>query len=196
MDNIGSELYTEDGEIYANIPMLNGNNIKQIRNFVRDRLAYVDTEIYQTNNIEATNVLVGMTWDRGSINNSGVHIDTAYDMRSSFIDILPLKEGGGGTYNVVVDGNVIGAKLVFYKANEEFNYVHDSTNSDLNSKYDFGDDAKIFVFNYGQYQTSTHLRVVINSAGANKKLYVGIYKLVDDVPVLVDHCYVDNIVVS
>ena len=45
MDIIGSELYAEDLTIYPSIPSGETNNIKQIRNYIRDRLAYVDTEI-------------------------------------------------------------------------------------------------------------------------------------------------------
>lgn len=45
MDVIGSDLYAEDLTIYTGIPSGNTNNIKQIRDFVRDRLTYVDGEI-------------------------------------------------------------------------------------------------------------------------------------------------------
>lgn len=44
MDVIGSELYAEDLTIYNGIPSGNTNNIKQIRDYIRDRLAYCDTE--------------------------------------------------------------------------------------------------------------------------------------------------------
>lgn len=44
MDLIGSELFTEDATIYP-IPSANTNNIKFLRNFVRDRLAYTDVMI-------------------------------------------------------------------------------------------------------------------------------------------------------
>lgn len=43
MDVIGLDLYAEDLTIY-NIPSSGTNNIKQIRNFIRDRQAYVDSE--------------------------------------------------------------------------------------------------------------------------------------------------------
>ena len=41
-DLIGKDLYEEDLEIYNEIPNGEENNIKQIRNFIRDRLTYVD----------------------------------------------------------------------------------------------------------------------------------------------------------
>ena len=45
MDVIGLDLYAEDLTIYSSIPSGSTNNIKQIRDYVRDRLAYVDAEI-------------------------------------------------------------------------------------------------------------------------------------------------------
>lgn len=45
MDTIGSDLYAEDLKIYSGIPSASGNNITQIRDYIRDRLTYVDSEI-------------------------------------------------------------------------------------------------------------------------------------------------------
>ena len=45
MDVIGKDLYAEDLRIYTGIPSGNTNNIQQIRNYTRDRLTYVDTQI-------------------------------------------------------------------------------------------------------------------------------------------------------
>ena len=45
MDVIGSDLYAEDLTVYTGIPSGSTNNIKQIRNYVRDRLTYVDGEV-------------------------------------------------------------------------------------------------------------------------------------------------------
>ena len=44
MDVIGSELYKEEYIIYPSIPSVANNNIKQIRNFIRDRQTYVDAQ--------------------------------------------------------------------------------------------------------------------------------------------------------
>ena len=46
---ISSDLYTEDGEIYTGIPSKTTNNIKQIRAYAKDRLAYVDNNIVDIN---------------------------------------------------------------------------------------------------------------------------------------------------
>lgn len=45
MDVIGLDLYAEDLTIYTGIPQGSTNSIKQIRDYVCDRLAYVDAEI-------------------------------------------------------------------------------------------------------------------------------------------------------
>ena len=44
MDIIGLDLYAEDLTIYTGIPSGSTNNIKQIRNYIRDRQKYVDAE--------------------------------------------------------------------------------------------------------------------------------------------------------
>ena len=45
MDTIGLDLYAEDLTIYTEIPSGSSNNIKQIRDYIRDRLVYVDEQI-------------------------------------------------------------------------------------------------------------------------------------------------------
>jgi hypothetical protein len=45
MDTIGLDLYAEDLTVYNTIPSGSTNNIKQIRNYIRDRLTYVDAQI-------------------------------------------------------------------------------------------------------------------------------------------------------
>lgn len=53
-DVIGSDLYSEDLEVYPTIPQGDTNNIKQLRNYIRDRLAYCDNEI--TNGVPGTSI--------------------------------------------------------------------------------------------------------------------------------------------
>lgn len=50
MDVIGIDLYAEDLTIYADIPSGSTNNIKQIRNYIRDRQVYVDAEFAKMEN--------------------------------------------------------------------------------------------------------------------------------------------------
>ena len=64
MDVIGLDLYGEDLTIYTGIPSGSPNNIKQIRNYIRDRLAYCDEEFgAMTEPISAT----GITLDKTSL---------------------------------------------------------------------------------------------------------------------------------
>lgn len=49
MDIIGLDLYAEDLTIYTGIPSGSTNNIKQIRNYIRDRQTYVDAEFAAMN---------------------------------------------------------------------------------------------------------------------------------------------------
>lgn len=59
MDTIGLDLYAEDLTIYPNIPNGSTNNIKQLRNYIRDRLTYCDQQI--TNGIPGTGVVLSQT---------------------------------------------------------------------------------------------------------------------------------------
>lgn len=58
-DIIGSELYVEDLEVYPDIPQGSTSNIKQLRNFIRDRLAYCDEQIL--NGIPAVSITLNKT---------------------------------------------------------------------------------------------------------------------------------------
>lgn len=59
MDSIGLDLYAEDLTIFSGIPNGSTNNIKQLRDFIRDRLAYCDQQI--TNGVPATSVTLNKT---------------------------------------------------------------------------------------------------------------------------------------
>ena len=58
-DVIGTDLYAEDLEIYPSIPNGNTNNIKQLRNFIRDRLVYCDEQI--THGVPAIGITLSKT---------------------------------------------------------------------------------------------------------------------------------------
>lgn len=71
--HIGTELLDEDVSIWTNVPSKSTNNIKQIRDFVRDRLNYVDGKI------DALAVAVpcmGITLDKTAITINGVGTQT------------------------------------------------------------------------------------------------------------------------
>ena len=63
MSAITTEQYNEDLEIYTNIPSGSGNNIKQLRNYVRDRLSYVDAKLTDipltAMSVSDVNILIG-----------------------------------------------------------------------------------------------------------------------------------------
>lgn len=59
MDTIGLDLYAEDLTIYTGIPSGSTNNIKQLRDYIRDRLAYCDAKI--TNGTPATAATLNKT---------------------------------------------------------------------------------------------------------------------------------------
>ena len=62
MDTIGNDLYTEDLTIYTAIPSGSTNNIRQIRNYYRDRVAYVDDQINKlVSAIACTNITLNNT---------------------------------------------------------------------------------------------------------------------------------------
>ena len=60
-DKIGTELFAEDLEVFPGIPQGSTNNIKQLRNYIRDRLAYCDEQI--SNGIPGT----GVTLNKSSL---------------------------------------------------------------------------------------------------------------------------------
>lgn len=64
-DKIGTELFAEDLEVFPGIPQGSTNNIKQLRNYVRDRLAYCDAQI-----------LSGVPGTAVSLNSTSLSINT------------------------------------------------------------------------------------------------------------------------
>lgn len=66
MDRIGLGLYSEDLTIYSGIPSGSTNNIKQIRDYIRDRLVYCDVEF--TNMAEKVDIpATGITLDQTTL---------------------------------------------------------------------------------------------------------------------------------
>lgn len=62
MDIIGKDLYAEDLTIYTGIPNGDSNNIQQIRNYYKDRVAYVDAQINALQEaIPCTNITLNNT---------------------------------------------------------------------------------------------------------------------------------------
>ena len=76
MDVIGLDLYAEDLTIYTGIPQGSTNNIKQIRNYVRDRLAYVDEQIAALDAPAEEIPCTGITLDQTTLTFDGAGTQT------------------------------------------------------------------------------------------------------------------------
>ena len=58
---IGNDLYDEETSVYTTIPNTEDNNIRQIRNFIRDRLIYCDVALGLKDAIPATGITLSQT---------------------------------------------------------------------------------------------------------------------------------------
>ena len=120
-DLIGTDLYKEDVEIYSDIPMSNDNNIKQIRNYVRDRLAYVDEQI---NGIQAGDIFNGTSLHSGFLRGGTGEVgESTTDWYTDFISCANAKwmkmSFAGGIHS--------NSRVVFYDENGNFVSSKNST---------------------------------------------------------------------
>ena len=137
MDIIGLELYDEDLTIYSNIPTKTTNNIQQIRNYIRDRLTYVDNEIRYlgetkysiTNNLtnatssnSATVILEGTSYSANITPSTGCEINSvSITMGGDDITSTVYKEGvinienvtGDIVITVIAQSGVSGDSLIY-----------------------------------------------------------------------------------
>ena len=97
MDTIGKDLYAEDLTIYTEIPSGNTNNIQQIRNYTRDRLTYVDTQI------EALRELIPCT---GIVLSSDTLSFTTTDTQTLSVVVSPINCTEAVTWSVSPTGIV------------------------------------------------------------------------------------------
>ena len=108
MDTIGLDLYAEDLEIFKNIPCGSTNNIKQLRNYIRDRLNYCDQQI--TNGVPATAITFSKTSVSLSINETATLTSTVVPSNTTD-EILWLTSNSaiatisGGTIKAVATGS-------------------------------------------------------------------------------------------
>ena len=143
MNVIGSELYAEDITIYAGIPSATTNNIKQIRDFIRDRLAYCDAQLGLIDAIPATSITLDTT------ELSFTNLDTVtlianvepYDTTNLIVwsssdeDVAIVSNGvvtpmGNGTCTITVTaGNVSANCVVTVSGLENFIWSATATNS-------------------------------------------------------------------
>lgn len=95
IDVIGENLYDEDNTIYTEIPNCDTNNIKQIRDYYRDRLIYVDAMMSEGNANTETNLLV----------DPNINITTS-DTRIDTIALGQEKPIKGESYTLTIKGTL------------------------------------------------------------------------------------------
>ena len=147
MDIIGAEAYQEDAEIFPSIPLAGSNNIRQIREAIRDRLAYCDEAIEtlgqesgSTGAIDYTrNPLADVTWTDGSyyVNGeltakSSEHCTSRFTLQNC---LYQLTYSGGLNPTLYIwdqDGNYLGyaeSQLSYFTGNPNYQYVFRITQS-------------------------------------------------------------------
>lgn len=148
--------------------------------------------------VEATNVLMGMTFEKGAINDTtGEDVESTSNMRSNMVDISTLQATTDTvlTYHFVIystdDNPVLRAVLMRYNASNEFVNGADLNNTSLTEQYGYPAGSACGAFNYNRYAPIKKVRYSVDARNS-ARVRVAIYKLVDDVPELVDQCDVDN----
>ena len=110
MDSIGTDLYKDDSTLYPRT-LSNTNNITQIRNFVRDRLVYVDNEIANLGQTTytITKNLTGATIDNTAtvVTEGSSYIATIMADAGSEINSVVVTMGGTDVTSTVYADGVI-----------------------------------------------------------------------------------------
>ena len=110
MDSIGTDLYKDDSTLYPRT-LSNTNNITQIRNFVRDRLVYVDNEIANLaqTTYTITNNLTGATTDNTTtvVTEGSSYVATITADAGSEINSVVVTMGGTDVTSTVYADGVI-----------------------------------------------------------------------------------------
>lgn len=110
MDSIGTDLYKDDSTLYPRT-LSSTNNITQIRNFVRDRLIYVDNEIANLGQTTytITNNLTSVTTDNTAtvVTEGSSYVATITADTGSEINSVAITMGGTDvTSSVYADGAI------------------------------------------------------------------------------------------
>lgn len=140
VDGIGKDAYQEDVEIFPSIPQSDTNNIQQIRNAIRDRLAYCDEAIenlgqeYLTGSIDyLLNPLADVAWQSGSCyvngvltSKSGEHCTEKFTLQDC---LYQLTYSAGSTPTLYVwdqEGSYLGQvenQLNYFTGNSSYQYA-------------------------------------------------------------------------
>ncbi len=160
-------------------------------------LTGLEPEEPEEEKVEATNVLMGMTFEKGAIDSgTGEDGDSTINMRSNMVDISTLQAttDTAPTYHFVVyskdDNPVLNATLLRYNADNGYVNGLDLLTS-FNEQYGYPVGALANAIAYNRYTPIKKVRYSIDARNS-ARVRVAIYKLVDDVPELVDQCDVDN----
>jgi hypothetical protein len=127
MDNIGSDLYAEDLTIYTDIPSGEKNDITQVRNFVRDRLAYVDKQFQGWDVVDGYSLMKGYALGNTLYATNYANTYSAFDLDGvvahklsndvtnpeAYQNACPLEIPSGATSLRVISPN-LGLYLEFY----------------------------------------------------------------------------------
>lgn len=106
VDIIGKDLYAEDLDIFPEIPSGDTNNIKQIRDYTRDRLAYVDGLLKNIESIEGYTIVEYIESDGNQYIDTGISGGTraSYEIKLSATgtnrDVYDTYFGGANGENV------------------------------------------------------------------------------------------------
>lgn len=127
-DVIGNDLFKEDTEVYTGIPLKDTNNIKQLRNFTRDRLEFCDKKF---GGIDYTlNPLADVEWYDNQVynlysgelaNQTGEHVSSKFKLQDC-------------VYNYTADGCSYRALYIWDK-NEKYLGCISATSAGANFGY-------------------------------------------------------------
>ena len=179
---IGTELLDEDVSIWTGVPSKSTNNIKQIRDFVRDRLNYVDGKI---NELAVAVPCTGITLDQTTIAIDGVGSrtliatvtpeDTTEVVRWSTSDNTVAIVGNGVVTSVANGNATITATCGDYSTTCEVTVTGIEQDSPINAPYPL---ANVTWMNEQRYNPNTGvLESHANNHCTSKfKLVAGHYK--------------------
>lgn len=163
MDIVGKDLYAEDLEIYTSIPSGSTNNIIQLRNYIRDRLAYCDNQFAENKIDYSINPLENATWyDNYSyasatgemVNATAEHCTSKFSLQ----DCLYYFDGADTAYNAIFvwDENDIylgkieaDTTIGYFTANSDYKYA-----VKCNKSENF-DNTAISIMPYDNSETNT-----------------------------------------
>lgn len=169
--SIGKDLLEEDLEVYPAIPLGNENHIKQMRNFVRDRLAYVDDEIKVLGTGFPAGVDYMLTQDT-SFDGVGDYVDTGVCLFDTYKDFTIFLSFTGDEWKQ--SSTVFSAALNAWGAGVNmYSYV---SSSDAFYTFGSGAGSSAWLGLTANDAANTRYNVVLRLDSANNKMYWAVSK--------------------